>query len=135
MRAIEFAGRGASVDEFRQFNPTWTDEQLRSRMQWLPSCSIEAVTESHRNFQTEDIYPDFPKITCPTLFVYAGNATVVSDADAAEIVRLIPNARAARVAAGHMIPWDNLEDFLKVVVPFMSSRGAETGLPRQSSQL
>ena len=78
LNAIEAASRGASVDEFRRYTPTWTDEQIALRLEWLPTCSVEAVTQSHRLFHEEDIFPDFPRLICPTLFIYAAKATVVT---------------------------------------------------------
>src|SRR5579885_2241772 len=119
LTAIEAASRGASVDEFRKFMPTWTDEQIAMRLEWLPTCSVEAVTQTHRNFHEEDIFPDFPRLSCPTLLVYAAKADVVPAKAAAEIATLLPSGRAVPVQAGHMIPWDNLEDFLAVVREFL----------------
>lgn len=119
LNAIEAASRGASIDEFRRFTPTWTDEQIALRLEWLPTCSVEAVTQSHRLFHEEDIFPDFPRLICPTLFIYAAKATVVTPDQAKEIGFLLPNGRTVPVAAGHMIPWDNLQDFLGAMKPFL----------------
>jgi N-formylmaleamate deformylase len=119
LTAIEAASRGASVEEFRKFSPTWTDEQISLRLEWLPTCSVEAVTQTHRNFHDEDIYPDFSHLTCPTLLIYAAKANVVPAKLAKEIANLLPNGQAVPVQAGHMIPWDNLEDFLAVLRPFL----------------
>ncbi|KIZ47124.1 MULTISPECIES: alpha/beta hydrolase [Rhodopseudomonas] len=119
LTAIDAASRGASIAEFRQFTPTWSDDQIALRLEWLPTCSVEAVTETHRNFQEEEIFPDFPRITCPCLLIYAGNAKVVSPEQAADIVRLLPDGRAVMVRAGHMIPWDNLDDFIAATLAFL----------------
>ena len=97
----------------------WTDEQIALRLEWLPTCSVEAVTQSHRLFHEEDIFPDFPRLICPTLFIYAAKATVVTPDQAKEIGFLLPNGRTVPVAAGHMIPWDNLQDFLGAMKPFL----------------
>ncbi|MCW6507837.1 alpha/beta fold hydrolase [Lichenifustis flavocetrariae] len=121
LTAIEAASRGASVEAFRAFTPTWTDEQIALRLEWLPTCTVEAVTESHRSFHTEDIFPDFPRLECPTLLVHAAKAKVVPAEEAAEIAALLPHGKAIPVEAGHMIPWDNLEDFLAVMQPFLLS--------------
>lgn len=119
LTAIEAASRGASVEEFRKFSPTWTDEQISLRLEWLPTCSVEAVTQTHRNFHEEDIFPDFPHVTCPTLLIYAANANVVPAELAKEIANLLPNGQTVPVQAGHMIPWDNLDDFLSVMGSFL----------------
>lgn len=119
LTAIEAASRGASAEEFRKFAPTWTDEQISLRLEWLPTCSIEAVTQTHRHFHDEDVFPDFARLTSPTLLIYAAKANVVPAELAKEIADLLPNGRAVPVQAGHMIPWDNLEGFLAVLQPFL----------------
>jgi N-formylmaleamate deformylase len=120
LNAIEAASRGATVEEFRRFTPTWTDEQIALRLEWLPTCGVEAVTQSHRMFHEEDIFPDFPRLTCPTLFIYASKATVVTPEQAGEIGKLLRHGQIVPVAAGHMIPWDNLPDFLAAMRPFLA---------------
>lgn len=119
--AREAASKGATVEQFRSFTPTWTDEQIALRIEWLPTCSIDAITKSHQNFQDEDIFPDFPKLNCPTLLIYAMRAKVVTPENAAEVGRLLPNGEVVGVQAGHMIPWDNLEDFLAVTERFIAA--------------
>jgi N-formylmaleamate deformylase len=121
LNAIDAASRGATVDQFRRFTPTWTDEQIALRLEWLPTCSVEAVTQSHRMFHEEDIFPDFPHLICPTLFIYAAKATVVTAEQAKDIGRILPKGQTVSVAAGHMIPWDNLQDFLAAIRSFLET--------------
>jgi N-formylmaleamate deformylase len=118
--AREAASKGATVEQFHALTPTWADEQIALRIQWLPSCSIEAITVSHRNFHEEDAFPDFPKLHCPTLLIRAMRAKVVTAELADEVGRLLPDGQVAGVDAGHMIPFDNLEDFLAVVQRFIA---------------
>ncbi|WP_187968456.1 alpha/beta fold hydrolase [Aquibium microcysteis] len=117
--ARDAASRGATVEEFRAFTPTWTDEQVALRLQWLPTCSTEAIIASHRNFHEEDFHGDVPRIACPTLLVYATRAKVVRAEDAAWIARTLPLGLAIGVDAGHMIPWDNLDAFLAAIDAFL----------------
>lgn len=119
LTARDAASKGATVETFRKLNPTWTDEQIALRIQWLPSCSIEAIEATHRNFQLEDVFGYFPKLSCPTLVLHALRARVVSPELAQEIARLLPAGRAEGIEAGHMIPWDNLEGFLEAVTRFV----------------
>ena len=44
---------------------------------------------------------------------------------ATEVVRLIPDSQAVGVQAGHMIPWENLEDFLDVINRYLSAKENE----------
>lgn len=120
LSAREAASRGATVEQFRSYTPTWTDDQIALRIQWLPTCSVEAITETHKNFQEEDIFPDFPKLSCPTLLVHAMRAKVIVPEMAAEVGQLLPNGQVVGVQAGHMIPWDNLEEFLDVTERFIA---------------
>ena len=113
------ASRGATIEEFRAFTPAWTEEQIALRLEWLPTCSIEAIVRTYENFHVEDIFADFPKLTCPTLLMYAKLARVVTPEAAAEVASLLRNGQVVGVKAGHMIPWDNLEDFLDVTWQFL----------------
>lgn len=122
LQAIEAASAGVPLAEFRKFSPTWTDEQLALRMEWLPTCGIDAVTESHRAFHTEDLFADLPKIACPTLFLIGTRAAVITDRDADEITSLIRDVRVVRLDTGHMLPWDDLDAFIAAVAPFVASR-------------
>jgi N-formylmaleamate deformylase len=119
--AREAASRGATVEAFRASTPTWTDEQIALRLEWLPTCTVEAITITHQNFHDEDVFPDFPKLVCPTLLVYATQARVITPKAAAEVASLLPNGQVVGVRAGHMIPFDNLEDFLDVTRQFLRS--------------
>jgi N-formylmaleamate deformylase len=117
-RAVEQGG----IEACRQQHPDWTAEQVAVRAQWLPTCSDAALMESYRSMHEETFYPSLPAIQCPTLLVYAAEGNTVSDAEAADIVAQIPNGRAVRIErSGHMIPWDNLADFLGAVRPFLSA--------------
>lgn len=120
--AIEAASAGATLEEFREFAPTWSDEHLALRLEWLPTCSVDAVKASHRSFHTEDFFADLPKIACPTLLVIGARAQVITDSDADEITGLIGDLRVVRLDTGHMLPWDDLEAFVDAVTPFVASR-------------
>ena len=133
LNLIEQASRGATLADFRKLYPKWSDEQIALRLQWLPSCSIEAVTASHHNFHSEDIFGDIPHIMCETLLLRAAKAKVVTAEDEAEILALNPRLRAASVDAGHMVPWENLPDFLAAVRAFIEDDHAIPGIARIQS--
>lgn len=119
--SLALARRGAGIDDLRPFTPTWTDEQIALRAQWLHTCDLAAVLSSYAGFHDDDIHADLPHLDLPVLLVTAERGDVVSDADAAEIVGLAPRAETTRVPdAGHMIPWDNLPGFMAAVTPFLA---------------
>lgn len=110
--SIRQAQRGMSVEQMRHFCPTWTDEQLRLRAQWLHTCNERAITTSFHAFQTDDIHADVARINVPVLLMMAERGDVIRDTDAEELRQLLPSIQSVRVKdAGHMIPWDNEAGF------------------------
>ena len=120
--SIRQARHGITVEQMRSFCPTWTEEQLRLRAEWLHTCNEEAIVTSFHAFQTDDVHADLPHLKVPLLLMSAERGDVVRAGDVDEILGLAPEAQHTRVAAaGHMIPWDNLDDFLRAVEPFVSA--------------
>jgi N-formylmaleamate deformylase len=110
--SIRMAVKGTTADELRSFAPTWTEEQLRLRAEWLHTCSEDAVTQAYRGFHEDDIHADLPKLRTPGLLMTAGRGGVVLPEDLAEIRRLAPHLLQCTAAnAGHMIPWDDEQEF------------------------
>ncbi len=117
--SIRLAREGADWEAMRQFSPTWTEEQLRMRAEWLHTCDEKAVVRSYEDFHDTDIHADIPHIGFPTLLVAAGKGGVILPEDLEEIGRLNPEIRQTVVEqAGHMIPWDDLETFIGVIVEY-----------------
>ncbi|CAO3426881.1 alpha/beta fold hydrolase [Azospirillum endophyticum] len=105
--------KGMDVEAMRAFCPTWTEEQLRLRAEWLHTCYEPAIVQTYEGFHRDDIHADLPKLPVPALLIVAGRGGVILPEDEEEIARLQPAIRIARVPnAGHMIPWDDLDGFL-----------------------
>jgi N-formylmaleamate deformylase len=119
LTTIRLAQRGASLDELRPFTPTWKDEHLRVRAEWLPTCDETAVTQTHRGFQTDDIHADLPRVQSKALLIVAGKGPL--SAEAVDEVRRLAPAMPIRVVAnaGHMIPMDDLDGFLEAFEEFL----------------
>lgn len=110
--SIRQAQRGMSADDMRAFCPTWTDEQLALRAQWLHTCNEGAIVTSFEAFHTDDIHADLLQVRQPMRLITAERGDVVRDEDVTEWQRLAPQTSHVRVPnAGHMIPWDNLSGF------------------------
>lgn len=125
MDQLEKARAGATVDEIREYFPSWTDEQLQQRLEWLPTCDETAVAETWRNFHDEDVFPYLSELEPPVLFMYGGESPVIPAAAVPEVERTNPRLEIVRVpGAGHMIPWDNLEGFLSEIRGFLERRRA-----------
>ncbi|MFT3691013.1 alpha/beta fold hydrolase [Paenirhodobacter sp.] len=117
--SIRIAQKGCGIDDMRKFCPTWTDEQVALRAEWLHTCQWGAIRIAFDGFATDDIHADMAQVRLPARLVIAGGATVVLPEDAAEVQSLMPQIDIRRVeGAGHMIPWDDLEGFLATVMDF-----------------
>jgi N-formylmaleamate deformylase len=120
--SIRQARKGISLEEMRTFCPTWTDEQLRLRAEWLHTCNEGAIVASFNAFQTDDVHADLPHVKVPLLLMTAQAGDVVRQEDVDEILRLAPRAQHVRVPdAGHMIPWDNEEGFYAAFRDFLGA--------------
>lgn len=117
--SIHMAVKGCSAEDMRAYCPTWTDEQIALRAEWLHTCHWGAIRTAYDGFHTDDIHVDVPKLTIPTRLVIAGGAPVIQAEDEAELKQLLPSLEVRTVeGAGHMIPWDNLEGFLAATLDF-----------------
>ncbi|AEI79732.1 hydrolase or acyltransferase alpha/beta hydrolase superfamily [Cupriavidus necator N-1] len=120
--SIRLSRQGTDVEGMRCFCPTWTDEQLRLRAEWLHTCNEDAVMRSFEDFHRDDIHADMPRITVPALLVTAGRGDVVRAEDVAEIRTLLPGVLVSHVAgAGHMIPWDDEAGFYAALGDFLGA--------------
>lgn len=122
LEAIAEVSNGGGAEAARRAVPHWSDEQVELRATWLPTCSVEAVAAAYRSFHEDSMHELLPAVACPTLLLYAEQGGVISDADAAEVVDLLPAGRAVRIdGAGHMIPWDQLDAFVAEVRQFVTA--------------
>jgi N-formylmaleamate deformylase len=121
MDQLETARSGGSPDALRTYFPSLTDEQLSLRAEWLPSCDEYAVRESWLNFHREDFFPYLRELTPPVLFLHGENSPVVPESAIAEVREAGPEVEIVRIAgAGHMIPWDNPDDFVAETTRFLA---------------
>lgn len=120
--SIKLAMAGTDANGMRAFCPTWTDQQLRLRAEWLHTCDERAILESFNGFGTDDIHADLPKLKVPALLITAGRGDVVLPTDVAEFKTLISDFQTAHVAnSGHMIPWDDEEGFYRAFGSFLGA--------------
>ena len=110
--SIRLAQRGITIEQMRQFCPTWTEEQLRLRAEWLQTCDERAIVTTFDSFHQDDIHADIPHVKVPALLMVAGRGGVIKLEDQKELEQLLPRLQVAHVPnAGHMIPWDDEEGF------------------------
>jgi N-formylmaleamate deformylase len=116
------ARAGISIEGMRAYCPTWTEEQLRLRAEWLHTCDERAILASFEEFHTGDFHADLPGITVPAMLMTAGRGDVVMPADIDELRSLLPRLQTSLVAnAGHMIPWDDEAGFYAAFGDFLGA--------------
>lgn len=116
LKSIAEMSPGKSYEVLKPLLPTWSDQQLRLRAEWLHTCNVKAVSAAHRSFHEDDMHLDLAHIAVPTLLIAAGKGDVIRDGEMDEILRLNTNVRATRVEeAGHMIPWDDEAGFFRAL--------------------
>jgi len=119
--SIALMQKGGDAEQMRPFCPSWTQEQLQLRAEWLHTCDLRAVLESYEWFHTDDMFPDLPQVqSLPTLVMAAARGEVILDEDLDQMRALNPELAMTRVEdAGHMIPWDNEEGFYRACSQFL----------------
>ncbi|MFJ2992885.1 alpha/beta fold hydrolase [Pandoraea sp. NPDC087047] len=116
------ARAGIDARGMRAFCPTWTDEQLALRAEWLHTCDERAILASYDGFHNDDFHADAAQLHVPSLLMTAQNGDVVRDEDVAELQRATPAMQHVRVPnAGHMIPWDNPDGFYAAFGDFLGA--------------
>lgn len=120
--SMALARHGVDLETLRPFTPSWSDEQIALRAQWLHTCDQGAILSSFASFHEDDIHGDVRALVQPALLMSAQRGDVVRDEDAEEFMRLAPHMSHHRVPdAGHMIPWDNLDGFLTAIRSFLAA--------------
>ncbi|WP_070108505.1 alpha/beta fold hydrolase [Burkholderia plantarii] len=120
--SMALARAGTDADGMRAFCPSWTDEELRLRAEWLHTCDERAILASYDGFHRDDFHADAARLAVPSLLITAERGDVVRDEDVAELQRATPAMRHVRVPnAGHMIPWDNAAGFYAAFGDFLGA--------------
>jgi N-formylmaleamate deformylase len=105
---LDQAKRGTDADEVAGSWPRWPRREQELRARWLSSCDEQAITLTHRGFETEDFFDWWPAVPAPTTLIYGADSPVVTAAGAEEAARVNPAADLLKIPdAGHMVFWDN----------------------------
>jgi N-formylmaleamate deformylase len=118
---IHRAQSGAlSLDELRDAWPSWDEERILDRHEWLRTCDAHAVSESYASLGADDLLASWRRLAAPLLLVRGGDSPALTAADAAALRRANRAAELASVpGTGHMIPFEDLDGFLRVVRRFL----------------
>ncbi len=120
----EFESFEAVVKDETRLNRYASDSVLRRRMKYsteeLPNGKFKwkydlAVRDQMRKGTGAaplDLWPEVPKITCPTLLVRGADTDVLGEETARQMLERIPKAELVTIAsAGHMVFEDNPDAF------------------------
>jgi N-formylmaleamate deformylase len=125
VNGLHAARGGCGIQMARADYPTWTEEEVRLRGEWLGSCDETAIVESYAWFHLEAFEPVWQDVEPPALLLFGAESPVVTAADAASLERANPRADVVAVPrSGHMIPWDNLDQTVNEIGAFLSRLGA-----------
>jgi N-formylmaleamate deformylase len=114
---------GTNVEEVRRFYPRWSEREAQIRAEWLPTCAEQAVVESWQHLSDEDFFGHWEVLRAPLLFIYGQESPVVPPEGLADVIAANPAAQVCGIPdAAHMIPWENLEDFVAAVREFVGAR-------------
>lgn len=121
--SMAMARKGCTAEQMKEFCPTWTEEQLALRAEWLHTCNEKAIIESFEAFHTDDVHSNMPDVKVPVMLMRAERGDVVRDEDVSEIEGLLAELEVSMVKdAGHMIPWDNEEGFYEAFGTFLGHK-------------
>jgi len=129
----EFDSFDALVDYMSKQNRFASDRVLRRRLQYaskgLPNGKFGwrydlEIREQRRRGDVPpnpDLWPELPKISCPTLIVRGMETDLLSPQTAQRMLDTIPNAQMVEIPqAGHMVFEDNPDGFNEAVKPFLT---------------
>ncbi|WP_052699209.1 alpha/beta fold hydrolase [Hyphomicrobium sp. 99] len=117
LEQLHAAKRGTTAEEVRVFYPKWPTRELQLRAEVLASCDETAVVETHAGFNNEDFFALWSVLKRPATLVRGEISPVVPPSAAAELAVANPHIPIVSVPnAGHMVPWDNFNDFFKILV-------------------
>jgi N-formylmaleamate deformylase len=114
------ARRGTTADEVARHYPNWPRRELDIRASVLATCDERAVLETHDGFETEDFFALWARLRPPAVLIRGARSPVVPPSAAAELAAANPSIPIVAVSdAGHMVPWDNYDEFLRCLMPLI----------------
>ena len=120
---IRAARQARGVADMERFYPGWAPELVQRQIDALASCSQAAIIETYASFHDEDFYAHWRHVTPPVLFVRGADSPMVKTDMVAELQSTNPGAHMHTVpGAGHMVQWDNEDDFVAACTGFVLSQ-------------
>lgn len=119
LREIRTAAEGDAFDHVRRTYPTWSDDQVRTRADWLDTCDERAITETHTNFHREDLLAYVTRMSAPAVFVYGEHSRALGSGRLDDLRAANPRIPHVMVpGSGHLVPYDDLPATVREIVRF-----------------
>ena len=127
----ELASEEQACRLLRAASPRYSDSLIRHRVKhgfnrlpggrlaWKYDKALRTQAREGRR-DMPDLWPDLARIVCPTLVVRGIESDVLSPQIAKRMLETLPDGRLMEIPdAGHTVPGDQPEAFLKAVRPFL----------------
>jgi N-formylmaleamate deformylase len=122
LNGVQRARAGRGREQVRLDNPSWSEEQVCERGDWLGSCDEAAVTEGFAWFHLEPFEPTWQTVPAPALLLVGDKSPVVTAEGADLLAELNPQASVVSVSGcGHMVPWDNIDETVSMIASFLAT--------------
>ena len=128
----EFDSFEAVVEYLTKQNRFASDSVIRRRLTyatkllsngkigWKYDLSIREARRQGTVPPNQDLWPEIPNITCPTLIVRGSDTDILTPETAQRMVEVMPNAQIVEIPrSGHMVFEDNPSDFNTAVGAFL----------------
>ena len=105
----------------RRLNTRYATKQLpNGKIGWKYDPAIREARRQGTVPPNQDLWPEIPKITCPTLIVRGLETDILTPETAQRMVKVMPEAQIAEIPrSGHMVFEDNPSDFNTAVGAFL----------------
>lgn len=93
--------------------------RIYERMGMEDYVATPALTETYKKVISQNLEPELPRITCPTLIIWGEKDTETPLSQANEINTLIKNSRLEVMDTGHFPFVDKPEEFSRILADFI----------------
>ncbi|MBN9429869.1 MAG: alpha/beta hydrolase [Burkholderiales bacterium] len=98
----------------------WAPSLVRLRAEWMHTCYEPAIVAAWRSFHEDDIHQDLRSSKRPIRVMAAERGGVIQAPDIEELLSFGTHIQVEKVAdCGHMMPFENLPNFLGVLGRFL----------------
>jgi len=103
-------------------NPTWLEEDARQNVEGQQRCDIAGVTASIRRGMGSHVPDRVPTLTVPALYLLATEerSAINGEQRARLVAGVPPGSQAVEIASGHTIHRDRFEEYMAVLLGWLT---------------